>query len=128
MSADSDDHRGGTAFTLAAIGSGAALLWLLLRGRAWSWRSGNGRSGGEGSSAARPPPISVMLRDGDRIEVDGVPTNLATAVAKARAAGRVHVRTDGAVRHGFVSEVRSALLGVAVDVASDVDGNDDTVH
>jgi hypothetical protein len=59
----------------------------------------------------------IWTRADDRVEVDGTPTDLTAAVALARAAGAVTLRTAGDARTGWVSKVFYALLDAGVDVS-----------
>lgn len=106
-----------TGRTIAVISGGALLAWLLWRGR------GRGKGKGTGSGAddrdSTPSVAEVRLRSGDRIELNGVSSDLATAVARASTAGTARVFAAGDARHGWVTQVIAALktAGVAVDVA-----------
>lgn len=110
------DHTGRK---LALVG-GAGLFawWLLSRGKGWGFRStGDGR---EDTSTARSRVV-VWVR-GDRIDVDGVASDLPTVIAKGRAAGEaeVHATGDAIVRsiRGVVMGLRQA--GVTVYLAGDL--------
>jgi len=101
-----------TGRTIAVIGGGALLAWLLWRGR------GRGKgSSGEGDHTSAP--VIVRVRGSDQIELDGVTSNLATMVARARAAGATRVFATGDARHGWIVQVIAALkaAGVAIDTA-----------
>jgi hypothetical protein len=117
MATDNDDNTG---LTIAVIGGGALLVWLLWRGR------GKGAAGGEreqgstrGSGRAQ---LVVWVLSGDRVAlntVDGVILDLDTMVARARTMGAARVFRTGDARHGWVLNVIAALrdAGVAVDEA-----------
>jgi hypothetical protein len=105
-----------TGRTIAMIGGGALLAWLLLRGRGRGKGSGGG--GGGGGHGA-PAVVEVWLRSGDRIELDGASSNLTAAVARARTAGTARVFAAGDTRQGWVTRVIAALkaAGVAIEAA-----------
>lgn len=103
-----------TGLTIAVISGGALLAWLLWRGR------GKGKgSGGDGDRNSAPAVVEVWLRSGDRIELNGVSSDLATVVARAHAAGTARVFAAGDTRHGWATQVIAALkaAGVAIDAA-----------
>ena len=97
------DHTGRK---LALVGgAGLAAWWLLSRGKGWGFRSsGDGR---EGTSTARSRVV-VWVRD-DRIDVDGVASDLPTVIAKGRAAGEAEVHATGAA---IVRTVRDVVVGL----------------
>jgi len=101
-----------TGRTIAVIGGGAALAWLLWRGRGKGKGSGSNRD-------QRSDPVIVRIRSGDQIELDGVSADLATTVARARAAGATRVVAAGDARQGWITQVIAALkaAGVAIDAA-----------
>src|SRR5262245_1784781 len=110
MSADNNTD-GGTALTLAAIGSGAVLLWLYLRGRGW-----RGGRGARGNTEPRTPleipelpqAVCVRILSDERIMIDHVESDLATVVARARAVaalGTVYVLPRGDARQSWVETV-----------------------
>ena len=102
-----------TGRTIAVIGGGALLVWLLWRGR------GKGKgSGGEGDRNSVPAVVEVWLRSGDRIELDHVSSDLATVVARARVAGKARLHVAGDARHGWVENVAQALRAAGVDIWS----------
>jgi hypothetical protein len=115
MSVDNDDHDASTALTVAAIGGGALLLWLVLRRpKGWGW----------GDRSANQQPVgrrvvSIVVRDGERVDVDGLSTDLATAVNVARVAGTANFRASGDARQGWVSKVFYALADAGVKVQAD---------
>ena len=103
-----------TGRTIAVIGGGALLAWLLWRGR------GKGKgSGGDDDRSSAPDAVEVWVRSGDQIELDGVSSDLVTTVARARAAGATRVFATGDARHGWIIQVIAALkaAGVAIDAA-----------
>ena len=103
-----------TGRTIAVIGGGALLAWLLWRGRG----KGKGK-GSSGESDHNSAPVIVRLRGNDQIELDGVSSDLATTVARARAAGATRVVATGDARQGWITQVIAALksAGVAIDAA-----------
>jgi hypothetical protein len=99
-----------TGRTIAVIGGGAALAWLLWRGR--------GKGKGSGSNRVqRSDPVIVRIRSGDQIELDGVSSDLATTLVRARAAGVTRVVATGDARQGWITQVIAALkaAGVTID-------------
>src|SRR5690349_9484797 len=124
MSVDDDDRDTSTALTVAALGGGALLLWLVLRRRkGWTW--GN-RS--DNQQPAAPRAVSILVRDGERVDVDGVSTDLATAVTAARIAGRAHFRASGDARQGWVSKVFYALVDAGVEIRADAGSTDHLIR
>jgi hypothetical protein len=95
------------------MGGGALLLWLLWRGRGKSTNHGD-----EAHGRARSV-IAVTLLAGDRIELDGVPADLPTTVARARTADMAKVHANGDARAGWVIEVLKALRAAGVDIGKD---------
>jgi len=95
--------------TIAVIGGGALLAWLLLRGR------GKGKGSGGGGHGS-PAVVEVWLRGGDRIELDGASSDLATTVARARAAGAARVFTAGDARQGWHQHVIDSLRAAGVEL------------
>lgn len=108
---------------LVVLGGAALALCLLLAGR----RGGQGGSGaGERASAGlgapslqAPEEVRVWLRSGERIELDGVSSDLATALARARAVGRASVYATGDARVGWIRTVINALRAAQVSVWAD---------
>jgi hypothetical protein len=114
-----DTHEVDAGLTLAVIGSGAVLLWLLLRGRGKGSRGqfedkNGSRSPGRPSGA--PRRLVVRTRPGDRVEVDGIDTDLATVLVLALNAGSVEFHTSNDARAGWVSKVFYALTDAGVDI------------
>lgn len=109
MSKSNENNPG---LTIAMVGGGALLLWLL-----WSGR-GNGKGGdaGDGERSRAPAAVVVRIRGGDQVELDGISSDLATTVARARAASAAHVYTTGDARQGWVSAVIDALKAAGVAV------------
>jgi hypothetical protein len=116
-----DEYDGGTALALTAIGGGGVLLWLLLRAR--GRRRGGPGNGTESHSANEHPiprrEVLVVVRAGDRVDVDGVTTDLATTVTLARAAGTARFHVTGDARQGWVSKVYYGLVDAGVAVSAD---------
>lgn len=118
MSRDHDDRASRTALTVTAIAGAAVLVWLLFRNR------GNGMDRSIGAkrglkdipSLVAQRRLVVRTRSGDRVEVDGIDADLATALVLARDAGSVEFHTTGDARAGWVSKVYEALVEARVDV------------
>src|SRR5207344_1289719 len=68
------------------------------------------------SSSVAPRTFVVWARSGDRVEVDGMSTDLATTLALARDAGSVVFHATGDARTGWVTKVHQALVDAGVDV------------
>ena len=114
-----------TALTIAFLSGGAFLLWLLWPGRG----KGKGRgqhdgSGGDGDPKSTPVPVFVRILSGDRVELSGVISDLATMVARVRAAGAAEVIAVGDAREGWVITVRDALTdtGAHVEIKTKIPG------
>jgi hypothetical protein len=105
----SDDNN--TGVTIALIGGGAFLAWLLWPGR--GKRKGNSDES-DGLHARKP--VHVRIRSGDQLDLDGATADLATTVDRARTAGMAIVLTVGDARAGWVDTVLGALKASAVDV------------
>jgi hypothetical protein len=106
MSKSNENNPG---LTIAMVGGGALLLWLFWPGR------GKGK-GGDGDRSSAPAAVVVRIRGGDQVELDGASSDLATTVARARAAGAAHVFTTGDARQGWVTAVIDALKAAGVAV------------
>lgn len=112
-------EREHTGRNLALVGgAGLAAWWLLFRGKGWGGRhSGDGLEGTSTTQARR-----VVWVRGNRIEVDGVVSDLPSVIAKGRAAGEaeVHATGDAIVRsvRDVVTGLRAA--GVIVYLAGDL--------
>jgi hypothetical protein len=100
MATDSD---GNTGVVLALVGMGTALAWWIWRGR------GAGTARGQRDSRAGTR-VKVWIGSGDRVKIDGVPVDLATAVDRVRRAGTADVVVAGDAREGWFEQVRDALL------------------
>jgi hypothetical protein len=122
MSRDDDDNDASTALTVAAIGSGALLLWLVLR-RPKGW---GGRSDTQQPTVRHA--VSIVVRDGERVDVDGVSTDLATAVTAARVAGTAHFRASGDARQGWVSKVFYGPVDAGVEIRADAGSADHLIR
>lgn len=107
------DHTG-RKFALAG-GAGLAALLLLLRGKGWAFgKSGNGRTRGR----------CVVWVRADRIELDGIASDLPTVIAKCRDAGEAEVHATG---DAIMRNVRDVILGlraagVSVSLTRDLAG------
>ena len=94
-----------TGRKLALVGgAGLAAWWLLSRGKGWGFR----RSG-DGTGGASAPARRVVWVRGDRIEVDGVVSDLSTVIVKARIAGEAEVHATG---DAIVRSVRDVVMGL----------------
>jgi hypothetical protein len=119
-----EKERGRTR-ALVVLGGATLALWLLLAGR----RGGQGGSGagdrtlaGLGApSLPAPEEVRVWLRSGDRIELDGVSSDLATTIARARVVGRASLHATGDARVGWIKTVINALRAAQVSVWADAD-------
>ena len=119
---------------LVVLGGTTIALCLLLAGR----RSGQGGKGdgsssaghggkGDGrssagigaSSAPAPQEVEVWLRSGDRLELDGISSDLETMLARARVVGRARVHATGDARVGWIGKVINALRAQHVSVFAD---------
>jgi hypothetical protein len=107
----STDRENNTGLTIAMIGGGALLGWLLWRGR--------GKGKGDGNDAdhgSAPSAVQVQILGGDRLKLDGASADLATTVARARAAGAARVSVTGDASQGWFERVVHALRAAGVHV------------
>jgi hypothetical protein len=111
-----------------AVGGATLALLLLFAGRRGGSGGGGSAGGGTGDGGdvggdARflpgPPEVRVWLRDGDRIELDGVPSDLETTLVRAGAVGRARVNATGAARVGWIGKVINALRAAQVVVSAE---------
>ena len=109
----SKSNESNPGLTIAMVGGGALLVWLLWPGRG---KGGGGGGGGGGDRSSAPTAVVVRIRGGDQVELDGVSSDLATTVARAHAAGAAHVFTTGDARQGWVTAVIDALKAAGVAV------------
>lgn len=94
-------------------GAGLAAWWLLSRGEGWGFRStGDGREG----TNMKPARAIVWVRR-DRIEVDGVVSDLSSVIAQGRAAGEAEVHATGDAIMRSVRDVINGLRGAGVVVS-----------
>ena len=108
---------------LVVLGGATLALCLLLAGRRGG-RSGSGPGDRTSTGLGAPSPpapeeVRVWLRSGDRIELDGVSSDLATTLARARAVGRARVYATGDARVGWIGTVINALRAAQVSVWAD---------
>ncbi len=115
------DRESRTGRTALALGGGALLAWLLLRGAGWLPGRGHG-AGGDGPTRPRPagPPCRVHL-DEDGIELDGVRSDLPRTVSRCRVAGIAEVTATGAAIVGAIGEVLTLLRDAGVIVRASPD-------
>lgn len=102
-----------TGRTVAVVGGAGLLAWLLLR----RGGEGKGHVPGDGATPGLVIPGSrcvVWIRGADRIEVDGVAVDLATAIARCRAVESAEVHASGDARQGFVTSVVKALSAAGI--------------
>lgn len=111
----STSNESNTGLTIGLVGGGAFLLWLLWRGRGKGKGKGKGKDADGDHSSAREP-VTVWIRSGDRVELDGISSDLATTIARARAAGVARVFATGGARQGWVTTVIDALKAANVEV------------
>ncbi len=125
---------------IAITGGGALVVWLLCRGRGGRASDGDAAGGGHaaespaptsgghvagspaptsgGRAAAAPVPTSVrvVVLPGDRVQVDGVDTDLHTLSERARAVRRALVDMRPGVREAWAIRVVEQLRATGVDV------------
>src|SRR5881394_1332438 len=125
---DSNSHTGRT---VALVGGGAFLAWMLLRGKGWGLGgSGGPGSGGGGSGSADAgvdagtgattgahpelrAPCRVFIR-ARQIDLDGSPADLASIVTRCRASGQADVRATGGASVKAMEDVFHALQAAGV--------------
>jgi hypothetical protein len=107
----STSNENSTGLTLALVGGGAFLLWFLWPGRG----KGTGDSGDSDGIRVRKP-VHVRIRSGDQLDLDGLSSDLATTVGRARAAGVAYVLAVGDARTGWVNTVNDALKAAGVNI------------
>lgn len=127
-----EQSRRRTAVVLGGATLALVLLWAGRRsGQGGTWagpdRGGDG-DGDRGSTTdagvtALPVPVPkevvVWLRSGDRIELDGVASDLETTLVRARAVGRARVHASGDARVGWIGKVINELRAAQVTVWAD---------
>jgi hypothetical protein len=101
------------------MGGGALLLWLLWRSRGNGKRGQGSGGGGDVGRGDIINAVSIVIMSGDRLTLDGVPTDLSTAIARARAADATYVHVVGDARHGWVCDVLEALKVARVNTIED---------
>lgn len=126
-----EQSRRRAAVVLGGATLALVLLWAGRRSGQGGSGTGPGRGGdgdGDGSStmgagataqpAALPAPkeVVVWLRSGDRIELDGVASDLETTLVRARAIGRARVHASGDARVGWIGKVINELRAAQVTV------------
>jgi hypothetical protein len=107
-----------TGRTVALVGGGAALLWLLLHG---GGGFGLGRGGstigasGKADKLAKVTPVKVRLAS-DGVTVDGQATDIPGAAALVKARGAADVVITGAAKQGTADELVKALRATGATV------------
>jgi hypothetical protein len=119
----------GRTRALIALGGVTLALCLLAGGRRGGGGGkgdhdeapGTGGVGGVGAGGGLFPKrdVRIWLRSGDRVELDGVNTDLPTAIETARAVGRASVYATGDARVGWIGKVINALRAAQVSVLAD---------
>lgn len=108
-----------TGRTVAVVGGGALLLWLLLRGKGWGFGDGSGRAEGAATPRSKTPPRCRVRIDRDGIELDGVAAEIPAVVARCRETGAADVLATGAAISGVVDAVLDALRVAGVVIHHD---------
>jgi hypothetical protein len=103
--ADREHHTGRN---LALAGGVGLLVYLLLRPPR--------RLAGAAADTSAQPPCRIWVR-ADRIDLDGVPTDLATVLARCKQRGRAEVHATGdAITRSIVHVLRALrTAGVAIE-------------
>lgn len=104
-----EDNESNTGFVLALVGTGAALVWLLWRGR-----GARQASNGPGDLPDAPREVVLRICSGDRVSVNRVDMGLAAAVELARRAVLADVYAHGDAREGWIKDVQAALRAAGV--------------
>lgn len=109
-------HNEKNGHTVAALGGGVLLLWLLLRGKGWG--RGDDRSEASSATAAHPatPPRCRVRVDHDGIELDGLRADIPGVVARCRQRGAADVLATGTAISGVVQAVLDALRSAGIKV------------
>ncbi|MBL9012632.1 MAG: hypothetical protein JNL83_00555 [Myxococcales bacterium] len=110
-----DDHTGKK---VAIVGGAGVLAWWLL-GRGEGRAFGRAPDGDEGGSRGARHVVWVRAT---RIELDGVPTDLPTVIAKCRESGVAEVHATGDATTRVVRDVLASLgsAGVKIYASPDV--------
>jgi hypothetical protein len=119
-----DNHTGRT---VAVVGGGTLLLWLLLRGRGWGL-GGKGKGDGDGpgpgpglGSISRPPSLSPRRCNvriaAAGISVDGKPTTVEEAVIACKSTEGAKVLVTGGARHGDYEDLKAAFERAGIQIA-----------
>jgi hypothetical protein len=102
--------------TVAVVGGGALLLWLLLRGKGWGL-GGKGDGSGSGAGSASPRtsisdagPRRCMVRiAASGIAVDGKPATVEEAVTACKSVEDAEVLVTGGARQGDWEDLEAAF-------------------
>jgi hypothetical protein len=120
MTSDGEREPDHTGRTVAVVGGGALILWLLLRGKGWGL-GGKGRGDGEGRGDSEGPsssPLSTTKVEPRRckvriasngITVDGNPATVAEAVAACKSTQGAEVLTTGGARQADHEDMEEAF-------------------
>lgn len=105
-----------TGRTVAVVGGGALLVWLLLRpGKGWRFGRGSPASA---KAAKSGPPCGVHLV-ADGILVDGERADLPQVIESCRRSGQAHLTANGAAIVGAIAATMAALKEAGVIVHAD---------
>lgn len=120
-------NKDSTGRTVAIVGGGALLLWLLLHGKGWGFGGGGGAGKSDQATGATPTDAAIDRQpclvgiDAAGIEVDGARADLATTTERCRAAGSAEVRATGAAITHVIADVIRALQAAGVQVWASTD-------
>ena len=125
---------GNTGRTVAVVGGGTFLLWLLLRGKGWGlgWGlggrgkgdEGGGGGGGTGDGAGpSPPSTSYASRRQCKvriaaagISVDGKPATVEEAVTVCKSTAGAEVLVTGGAREGDRQDLKAAFQRAGIQI------------
>lgn len=108
-----------TGRTVAALGGGALLLWLFVRGKGWGFGASRGEATGASSPSPAAPPRCRVRVDQTGVQLDGAPADIATVVARCRETGAADVLATGAAISGVVEALLGALRAAGVVIHLD---------
>jgi hypothetical protein len=118
---------------LVVLGGATLVLGLLLTGRRTGNGGNDGRARAPGAAAGTGPQpaseeVRIWLRSGDRIELDGVSSDLPTTIAQARSVGRAIVHATGDARVGWIRRVINELRAANVTLRAEAGLFSDADH